>query len=87
MRRGDTNVMGDIDHSICPSAPIPAPVLAVVMNGGSYLLFDYPQSGPSAYVAAEDAVPLRQAFGSEQSANNKVAVPVSDLMRGEAAQP
>jgi hypothetical protein len=83
--------MGDIDHSICPSAPIPAPVLAVVMNGGSYLLFDYPQSGPSAYVAAEDAVPLRQAlaaaFGSEQSANDKVAVPVSDLMRGKATQP
>lgn len=60
-------------------------------RGDSNSLVGYPQGGPSAYVTAEDAVPLRQAlaaaFGSEQSAGNKVAIPGSDLMRGTATQP
>ncbi len=91
MRRGDTNGMGGLDRSICPGVPVPATVLVVVMNDGSYLLVGYPQRGPSAYVTAEDAVPLRQAlaaaFGSEQPAGNKVAIPGSDLGRGKATQP
>jgi hypothetical protein len=91
MRRGDTNGVGGLDRSICPGTPVPATVLVVVLNDGSYLLVGYPQSGPSAYVTAEDAVPLRQAlaaaFGSEQPAGNKAAIPGSDLMRGKATQP
>jgi hypothetical protein len=58
-----------LDRSVCPGMPVPATVLVAVMNDGSYLLVGYPQSGPSAYVIAEDAVPLREAlavaFGSE----------------------
>ena len=90
MRRGDTSGMGCMDHSICPGAPVPATVLVVVMNDGGYLLVGYPQGGPSAYVTAEDALPLRQAlgaaFGSEQS-GNKAAIPSRDLMLGKAMQP
>ncbi len=49
-----------------------------------------PQGEPSAYVSAEDAVPLRQALGaavgSEQRAS-KAAIPSVGLMFGTAAQP
>ena len=91
MRRGNSNGVGCLDHSICPVEPVPATVLVAVMNDGSYLLVGYPHGGPSAYVTAEDAVPLRRvldtAFGSEQPASTKAASPSRDLMRGTATQP
>lgn len=63
---------GGLDRSICPGVSVPATVLMAVMNDGNYLLVGYPQGAPSAYVTAEDAVPLQAAlaaaFGSEQSA-------------------
>ncbi|MGH3910534.1 MAG: hypothetical protein ACRDRM_06845 [Pseudonocardiaceae bacterium] len=78
MRRGDSKGMGGIDHSICPSAPVPATVLVVVMSDGGYLLVGYPQGEPSAFVISEDAVPLRHALATAFG---------SDLMRGKATRP
>ncbi|MGH3797264.1 MAG: hypothetical protein ACRDSP_20510 [Pseudonocardiaceae bacterium] len=78
MRRGDNNGMGGIDHSICPSAPVPATVLVVVLSDGSCLLVGYPQGEPSAFVIAEDAMPLRHALAAAFG---------SDLIRGKATQP
>ena len=69
MRSSHNRGVRSIDRSVRPGAPVPATVLVAVMSDGSYLLVGYPQSGPSAYVIAEDAVPLREAltaaFGSE----------------------
>ena len=91
MPRGDGNGMGGLDHSICPGAPVPATVLVVAMNDGSYLLVGHPQGEPAAYVIVEDAAPLRQAlataFGSEQSAGNGVATAGCDPAPGTATQP
>lgn len=91
MRRGDSNGMGGIGHSICPGAPVPATVLVVVMSDGSYLLVGYPQGEPSAYVIAEDAVTLRQAlgtaFGSGVPTGKEDTMPGGDLVRGKTVQP
>lgn len=47
MRRGDSNGVGCLDHSVCPNVPVPATVLVPIMNDGSYLLIGYPHGGPS----------------------------------------
>jgi len=59
----------DIGRSIRPGVPVPATVLVADMGDGALLLQGW-RAGPSAYLTAEDAAPLRQvletAFGSEQ---------------------
>ncbi|MCA1672527.1 MAG: hypothetical protein LC799_10100 [Actinobacteria bacterium] len=91
MHRGDGNGMGGLDHSIRPGTPVPATMLVVAMNDGSYLLVGHPQGEPACYVIAEDAVPLRQvlatAFGSEQPAGNGVATAGCDPEPATATQP
>ncbi len=57
-----------LSRSIRPGVPAPETVLIVEMGGGALLLQGW-RDGPSAYVSAEDAGPLRQAlaaaYGSE----------------------
>lgn len=57
-----------LNRSIRPGVPVPATVLIVEMTGGSLLLRGW-RHGPSAYVSADDAAPLRRAlataYGSE----------------------
>jgi len=43
--------------------PVPATVLIVEMTGGSLLLQGW-RNGPSAYLNADDAAPLRQALAT-----------------------
>lgn len=66
-RHGQPGPRG-LSRSIRPGVPAPATVLIVEMGGGSLLLQGW-RDGPSAYVSAEDAEPLRQAlataYGSE----------------------
>ncbi|MGH3940593.1 MAG: hypothetical protein ACRDTG_18540 [Pseudonocardiaceae bacterium] len=56
------------NSSIRPGVPVPATVLIAEMSGGSMLLHGW-RNGPSAYVSAGDAAPLRRAlamaYGSE----------------------
>jgi len=58
-----------IGRSIRPGVPVPATVLVADMGDGALLLQGW-RAGPSAYLTAEDAAPLRQvletAFGGEQ---------------------
>lgn len=60
-------VQWGIERSIRPGASVPATVLVAEMEDGSLFLHGW-RDGPSAYVIAEDAGPLRQAlavaFGS-----------------------
>ncbi|MGH3794594.1 MAG: hypothetical protein ACRDSP_06860 [Pseudonocardiaceae bacterium] len=57
-----------VSRSIRPEVPAPTTVLIVEMGSGALLLQGW-RDGPSAYVSAEDAGPLRQAlaaaYGSE----------------------
>lgn len=57
-----------LNRSIRPGVPVPATVLIAEMSGGSLLLQGW-RNGPSAYVSADDAAPLRRAlaaaYGSE----------------------
>ena len=71
MRHGDGSGQPaplGIERSIRPGVARPATVLVADMGGGALLLQGW-RAGPSAYLTAEDAVPLRQvletAFGSE----------------------
>lgn len=56
-----------IARSIRPGVTVPATVLVVVMTDGSYLLVGYPQREPAAFIAVDDADPMRKvlttAFG------------------------
>lgn len=58
-----------LDRSIRPGVPVPVTVLLVEMSSGSMLLQGW-RNGPSAYINAEDAVPLRRAladaYGSDR---------------------
>jgi hypothetical protein len=49
-------------HSISTGAPCPETVLVVLMSNGSYVLVGYPQGGPAAFVARDDAGLLREAL-------------------------
>jgi hypothetical protein len=51
-----------IVHSISPGVPCPETVLVVLINNGSYVLVGYPQGGPAAFVARDDAGLLREAL-------------------------
>ncbi|MGQ0775234.1 MAG: hypothetical protein ACT4NY_12565 [Pseudonocardiales bacterium] len=59
-----------IERSIRPGSPVPLTVLVAEMGGGALLRQGW-QIGPSAYLTAEDAVPVRQAlvaaFGGDPS--------------------
>lgn len=61
-------VQHGIGRSIRPGSPVPATVLIAEMDNGGLLLQGW-RAGPSAYLTAEEAMPLRQAleaaFGSE----------------------
>ena len=52
-----------LNRSIRPGVAAPATVLIAEMGGGSLLLQGW-RNGPSAYVSADDAVPLRRALAA-----------------------
>lgn len=65
-----------VERSIRPGVPIPETVLVAVMADGSYLLMAYPQQEPAAFLAPDDAGPLREvltaAFGSPADRNQQI---------------
>jgi len=78
-----------IRRSIRPGAPVPATLLVANMGDGALLLQGW-RAGPSAYLTAEDARPLRQAlgdaFGSEPIAD-EAAMVGGEVMSTERARP
>lgn len=66
-RKGQ-HVRWGISRSIRPGVPVPATLLVADMGDGEFLLQGW-RAGPSAYLTAQDAGPLRQAlrdaFGNE----------------------
>ncbi len=60
-----------VSRSIRPGVPAPATVLIVEMGGGALLLQGW-RDGPSAYVSAEDAGPLRQALAAAYDSEHPV---------------
>lgn len=67
---------GGIGYSIRPAVAVPPTVLVADMGNGTMLLQGW-QSGPSAYVCAADAGPLREAlavaFGSDLASTGRPA--------------
>ena len=78
-----------IRRSIRPGAPVPVTLLVADMGDGALLLQGW-RAGPSAYLTAEDARPLRQvlgdAFGSEPVAD-EAAMVGGEVMSTERARP
>ncbi len=57
------HVESGIGRSIRPGVPVPTTLLVADMGDGALFLQGWP-AGPSAYLTAEDARPLRQALGN-----------------------
>lgn len=54
---------GGLERSVRPAAPMPATLLVAQMCDDAFLLQGW-RDGPSAYLIAEDAGPLRQALAA-----------------------